>query len=250
MKQRAGSDINHHFLIRLLKDPVRHCLSHTQAGDLPDLIAETRQVLHVHRSKNVHATVEQNLHVLPTPLPFRSGRVRMCQIVHDAYFWATLQDAGDIYLLDVTAAASHAEQWHRLKFLGSLDQVIAALRFEKREDDVRTARFELSRVLQHLVGLTYAGGVSQINLQLTSAFLVAHGAARYLVGKYPDINTSRRLDQTAHDASEDPRSQIFFCTMSDKNLSDAVGTRVSYDGPDRVFAFEHFHLCAGFPSLH
>jgi hypothetical protein len=53
------------------------------------------------------------------------------------------------------------------------------LRLEKREYDVHTARFEISRVLQHLEGFAYAGGVSQINLQLTSAFLVAHDSARY-----------------------------------------------------------------------
>ena len=143
VKQRARRNVYHHHLIRLLNDPVRYCLAHSQASDMPNLVAETRQILHIHRRKNVHATVEQNLHVLPASLPFRPGRVRMCQIVHDAHFRATLQDTDYVQLLDVTAATRHAEQRHHLKFFGPLYQITAILRLKKREDDVHTARFDL-----------------------------------------------------------------------------------------------------------
>src|SRR5882724_8873554 len=99
----------------------------------------------------------------------------MRQIIHNAHLRATLQDCGDIYLLDVAAAARYAQQRRHFKFLGPLDQIIAALRLQKREHHVHPARSELMRVLEHLVCFADAGGVSQVDFQVTSAFLMTHG---------------------------------------------------------------------------
>ncbi len=143
VKQRAWCDVDHHHLIRLLKDPVRHCLAYTQPSDLQDLVAKACQILHIHCSENVHGSVEQRLNILPSPLALRTGCIRMRQIIHNAHFWATLQDAGHINLLGVAAAARHPEQWHHFKFLRALNQITTTLRLKKREDDVHTSRFWL-----------------------------------------------------------------------------------------------------------
>src|SRR5258707_1422510 len=69
-------------------------------------------------------------------------------------------------------------------------------------------------------------------------------AALDLARKHSNVDASRCPHQAAHGASEHSRSQILLYAVSDKNLSDVVRARVSHDGLDGIFTFEHRHLRA------
>src|SRR6266478_108604 len=166
----------------------------------------------------------------------------MRQIVHKAHLRATLQDCGNVYLLDIAAAARHAQQRHHLKLRGPFDQITAALRLQKSEHQVHSARFELMRVLEHLVAFANAGSISQVDFQVASAFLMTHDGTHDLVRKHSNVDASRSTQQAAHGASEYSRSQILLYAVSNENLRHAVRTRVSQNGLDGVFALKYFHL--------
>ena len=65
VKQSARRDIHQNHFVGLLEDPIRHGLANPETGNLPDLVAQAGEILHVHGGEDVDAGVEQHLHVLP-----------------------------------------------------------------------------------------------------------------------------------------------------------------------------------------
>src|ERR1039458_9906650 len=63
--QGARGEIDEHALIGFVDHPIRHGFAHADSGNLPDLVVEAFQVLHVHVGEDVDSGVEQFVHVLP-----------------------------------------------------------------------------------------------------------------------------------------------------------------------------------------
>src|SRR5215469_6144040 len=113
----------------------------------------------------------------------RAGCIGMSQVIDEADFRSPAEYGVDINLFDVAAATMNAQQREGLKFLGSLEQIAAALRLKKTKHDVFATGPELVRVFQHSIGFTDAGGVAEIDFQTSLRFLMAHGVARCSGGK-------------------------------------------------------------------
>jgi hypothetical protein len=88
----------------------------------------------------------------------------MRQIIHYANLGSTPKDPSDIDLLRVAPSARHSQQRNRLKIPRPLVDIAAPLRLQECQYDVHAARLKVPRVLEHLIGFAYAGGISQVNL--------------------------------------------------------------------------------------
>ena len=156
VEQRARRDVHHHHFVRLLEDPVRHRLPNPQPRDLPDLVGEARQVMHIHRRKNVDSGIEQHLHVFPAFRARRAGRIGVRQLIHHAGLRPAAQDASNVHLLRRSAAARHSRRRNRFQALGPADDVRPPARRQEPDDDIHSARLQRARVLQHLIRLAHA----------------------------------------------------------------------------------------------
>src|SRR5262252_9115738 len=98
MQQCSWRHIDEKDFICLLEEPGGNSLTHPPARQLPDLIAEARKILDVHRGQHVDASLQQDLNVLPPLLPRRSRSIRMRQLINDTHSRTRLQNGINIDL--------------------------------------------------------------------------------------------------------------------------------------------------------
>src|SRR5262249_39981877 len=159
--------------------------------------AEARKVLDIHGGKDVDSAIEQNLHVLPAALTFGAGRVRVGQVVDNADLGCAAENSDDVNFFRMAAAARDAQERDGFKLLGAVVDVAAALRFEKAEHDIDSARVKIASILEHAVGLADSRCVTQVNFQMTASYLWTHGLSRKLVRENANVYSTRRANQPA-----------------------------------------------------
>ena len=60
---------------------------HLDAGDLPYLVIQTFDVLHIHRRPHFDPSVQDELNVFPTLYAFGARNVRVSQFVNQRHAW-------------------------------------------------------------------------------------------------------------------------------------------------------------------
>lgn len=138
------------------------------AGDLPHLVVETLQVLHVHRRPDIHAGVQQFQRVLPSLGAFRAGHVGVGQLVDETHGGMAGHDRSGVHLLECHPSVLDLASGHGFKTLRLIDGVLAAMGFEIADSHVHAPPLQLLRLLEHPEGLADTRGIAQENLEASS----------------------------------------------------------------------------------
>ena len=111
-------------------------------------------MLHVHRSPNFDACIEQNEDVLPSLGTFRPRHIGVGQLVYQADGRLALQDCIRVHLLEFPLPVFNDPARNLLDAFGQRERVRAIVRFEVPDDQAGALPDPHVRIEEHLVGLS------------------------------------------------------------------------------------------------
>src|SRR6185437_3667464 len=129
-------------------------------ADLPDLVVETLQMLDIHRCQDIDAVVEQNAHVLPALFALGTRNIRMREFIDNADFRMPRQNRFRIHVREAGALVGSNPPGNNFERFSLRDRVRPSVRLEVANHYVAAAALEFIRLLEHLVSLAYACGVT------------------------------------------------------------------------------------------
>ena len=151
---------------------VRHGLAHAHAGDLRDDVVQALDVLDVDRGVDVDAAVEQ---LFDIEIAFRvaaAQRVGVSKFIDKGELGAARNDRVEVHLVERLPAVIDVLARDDFKAVEQRLGLLAAMRLDHPDDDIRAVLLFGARALQHLVGLADAGRSADENLQPADAFLL------------------------------------------------------------------------------
>ena len=151
--QGFRGDVDQFYLSCFPDDFIGHGLALFDAGDLGDDVVEALQVLDIERGDHGDAGVKQCFDVLP-PLVMRAARdVAVRVFVDQRHFRLTLQHRLDVEFGKGAPAIGDVVRRNDLDALDELADLLAAVRFHDRGDDVGAALQPAVRLAEHGAGL-------------------------------------------------------------------------------------------------
>src|ERR1019366_2419852 len=145
------------------------------SGNVPDLVVEAFQVLHVHGSEDTDSGVEQFVHVLPALGVLAAGDVAVGELVDHRHSGLAPQDGLGIHFLELGTGVGYDAARHGLQALCLGNGLAAPVRFEVADGDVDTLGAEGLGLVEHAVGFADPRGIAEVDLEVAGTL---HGETR------------------------------------------------------------------------
>ncbi len=209
--QRFRRDIDQFDLSRSPDDLVGHGLALFDSGDLSDDVVEAFQVLDIERRDHRDAGVQQRFDVLPTLFVGAARDVAVGVFVDERHFRLAAQHRLDVEFREGASAVGDVVRRNDFDAFDELVDLLAAVRFHDRCDDVGAALQPAMRLAEHGAGLADARGRAEVDPQLAPSLLVHPVIQRIVVrrrlacGGHPAI-----IHRKGQDFTGDPRSSSRF----------------------------------------
>ena len=181
--QRFRRDVDQLDLSCFPDDLVGHGLALFDAGDLGDDVVEALQVLDIERRDHRDARVEQRFDVLPTLFVGAARNVAVRVLVDERHFRLAAQHRLDVEFGERASAVGDVVRRNDFDALDELGDLLAAVRFHDRRDDVGAALQSAMRLAEHGAGLADTRRSAEVDAQLAPPLLVHPVSQRVVVGR-------------------------------------------------------------------
>src|ERR1035441_8949714 len=169
--QGLRREIDQHALVGFIHHPIRDGFADADSGNVPDLVVETFQVLHVHGGEDADSGVEQLVHILPALGVLAAGDVAVGELVDHRHGGLAAQHGLGIHLLELGAGVGNDAARHDLQALCFGNGLTAPVRFEVADGDVDSLGAEGLGLIEHAIGFADPRGIAEIDLDRKSTRL-------------------------------------------------------------------------------
>ena len=225
----------------MLGHPIRNCLAHPDAGDLPYLIVQALQVLNVHRCHNIDPGISQHFDILPSFCAGGAWNIGVGKFVHKAYLRMPCQNCIGIHFLENRAAIQYLRPRYHLQSFRLCNGVFPAVRLKIADRDIHSLRFQILPVFEHMISFAHTCGITHVQLQL-SAIGFRH-VCRTLLREDTHVHATRPAYQFVHWIAPGPSSQGL--SMTDKQLGNAPQSGKIDNRFDGIFSFQDLDFGSG-----